>query len=87
MPNGVAALDRLGLGDDVRAHGTEIRVLELERGAGRLQISARRDLRGCAQPTIAIRRSELHRLLASRLASPGPAQVRVSAGRTVVGVE
>ena len=60
-PNGMRALDAIGLSAAVAAAGNVIRSLELRRGALALEVRLAQVWHGAEQPTIAILRTELSR--------------------------
>lgn len=78
-PNGMRVLDTLGLVDEVAHRGNALRRLEIARGDQTRVIELADAWPGARHPTTAIRRSDLHDVLA-RAAAEQPGSVRIRAG-------
>jgi FAD-dependent urate hydroxylase len=69
QPNGMLALARLGLADEVCARGNVVRELEVRRGATARTIDLAAVWGGVPYPTVAVDRAELHKILVLRASS------------------
>jgi 2-polyprenyl-6-methoxyphenol hydroxylase-like FAD-dependent oxidoreductase len=76
-PNGMRALSRLGLAEEVRAAGAVLRVMEIVRGDTTLRLPLREVWPDADQPTVAILRPALHDVLVRDLFEDGGARLRM----------
>lgn len=68
-PNAMIVLDRLGVGEQVRKHGVSLRKVRVLTDRGKPLMEVPQDIwvKRFGNPTVSIKRAELHRILASSL--------------------
>ncbi len=85
-PNGIAALDRLGIDRDVVARGTILDALEIIRDGSTMRLPFRRIWEGSEHRSIGIHRADLHDVLFAAARKRRP-ELTVRMGTTVRAVE
>ena len=85
-PNGMAALNALGLAETVRALGREIDTLSISRSGATIEIRLADVWPEARFPTIAIRRADVQRALAAR-AFDGSEAMRLHLGQQLAAIE